>query len=132
MPEPTSTTGAAGVAFVALVATVVGQKHGALVSVCLAAFGGAYIGLGEVRTSSRMAAFLYLVGYTLLGAMTAGAASLLIGKLTAVDANELLIGVAAVIGWVGGRWQALLNACIAAAQQLLGRGAPPPPAKEKP
>jgi hypothetical protein len=121
MPEPTSTTGAGGAALVAIAASLVGHKYGPLATVAVAALIGAFISLGEVGTTGRLAGLRYLALYTGAASVTAGSLSYLLGRLTHVDATEMLVLVAFCIGWIGGRWQGVLNAALAAAQQLLGR-----------
>jgi len=121
MPEPTSTTGAGGAALVAIAASMVGHKYGPLATVAVAALIGAFISLGEVGTSGRLAGLRYLVLYTGAAVVTAGTLSYLASRLTSVDATEVLALIAFCIGWVGGRWQGILSAALTAAQQLLGR-----------
>lgn len=121
MPEPTSSTGAAGAALVAIGVSLVGSKYGPLVTVAAAGLIGAFISLGEVGTpGGRMAGMRYLFLYTAAAAITAGTLSYLIERFTTVPAIEILVLVAFCIGWIGGRWQGILAAAIAAAQRLFG------------
>ena len=122
MPEPASSTGAGGAALVAIAASLVGSKYGPLASVATAALVGAFISLGEVGTGGRIAGLRYLVGWTAAAAVTAGTLSYLIERYTHVPAIEILVLVAFCIGWIGGRWKALLEAALASAHQLLKRG----------
>lgn len=121
MPEPTVTTGAGGAALVAIAASLVGSKYGPLATVAVAALIGAFISLGEVGTGGRLAGLRYLLLYTAAAAVTAGALSYLVERYTGVAAVEVLVLVAFVIGWIGGRWQGILIAGLSAAQQLIGR-----------
>jgi hypothetical protein len=124
MPEPTSTTGAAGAALVAIGVSLVGSKYGPLATVAIAALVGAFISLGEVGTAGgRWGGFKYLVLYTTAASVTAGTLSYLIERVTTVPAVEVLVLVAFCIGWVGGRWQGILGAVLTAAQTLIGRKA---------
>jgi hypothetical protein len=120
MPEPTTSTGAGGAALVAIAASLVGSKYGPLASVATAALVGAFISLGEVGTGGRWAGVRYLALYTAAAAVTAGTLSYLIERFTHVPAIEVLVLVAFCIGWIGGRWQGLLNAAVLAAQKLVG------------
>jgi hypothetical protein len=124
MAEPT-TSGASGAALVALAASLVGAKYGPVVTVGTAALIGAFISLGEVVTAGgRLHAVRYVVQYTAAACMVAGSVSYLIERYTHIPQLEVLVLVAFVIGWVGGRWRALLESLLAAAQKLIGRGAP--------
>jgi hypothetical protein len=124
MAEPTSTTGAAGAALVAIGVSLVGSKYGPLATVAAAALIGAFVSLGEVGTQGgRLAGLKYLLLYTLAAMITAGALSYLIERFTAVPAAEILVLVAFCIGWVGGRWRALLEAALSAAHTFIGRKA---------
>ncbi|MCC2673282.1 MAG: hypothetical protein K0R58_229 [Ramlibacter sp.] len=124
MAEPTSTTGAAGAALVAIGVGLVGSKYGALATVAAGALIGAFISLGEVGTpGGRWAGFRYLLQYTIAASLTAGTLSYLIERYTAVPATEILVLVAFCIGWIGGRWQGILNAVLSAASTLFGRKA---------
>lgn len=123
MPEPSS-SGAGGAALVAIAASLVGARYGPLVTVLTAASIGAFISLGEVGTKGgRVGALAYLLGYTGAAAATAGTISYLIERYTTVPAIEVLAAVAFCIGWIGGRWQSLLNAALAAAGKLIGSAA---------
>jgi len=122
MPEPTSTTGAAGVALVAIGVSLAGSRYGPVATVAAAALVGAFISLGEVGTKGgRLGGLAYLVQYTLAASITAGTLSYLIECFTAVPAGEILVLVAFCIGWIGGRWRSLLEAALNAALQLAGR-----------
>ncbi len=124
MPEPTIPTGAAGAALVAIGVSLVGSKYGPLATVAAAGLIGAFISLGEVGTpGGRLAGLRYLVLYTVAAALTAGTLSYLIERFTTVPAIEILVLVAFCIGWVGGRWQGILAAALAAVQTLIGRRA---------
>lgn len=124
MPEPTTSTGAAGAALVAIGVSLVGSQYGPLATVAAAALIGAFISLGEVGTpGGRWSAVRYLVLYTLAATLTAGTLSYLLERLTHVPAIELLALVAFCIGWIGGRWQGILSAVLTAAQSLIGRKA---------
>lgn len=124
MAEPTSTTGAAGAALVAIGVSLVGSKYGPLATVAAAALIGAFISLGEVGTQAGpWAGLKYLVLYTLAAMITAGALSYLIERFTTVPAEEILVLVAFCIGWVGGRWRALLEAALSGLQTVIGRRA---------
>jgi hypothetical protein len=121
MPEPTTTTGAAGAALIAIGVSLVGSKYGPLATVAAAALIGSYIGLGEVETpGGRLGGALYLFKYTLLASLTAGTISFLIERYTSIPAREILLLVAVVVGWVGGRWKRLLDAAMNAAVVLSG------------
>lgn len=119
MAEPATSTGASGAALVAIAASLVGAKYGPLVSVAMAGFVGAFISLGEVGTGGRLASLGYLLGYTAAAALTAGTLSYLIERYTHVPAIEILMLVALMVGWIGGRWQTLLGAVLNAAQKLI-------------
>lgn len=122
MPEPTSTTGAAGAALVAIGVSLVGSRYGPLATVAAAALLGSFISLGEVGTpGGRLGGVRYLVVYTLAASLTAGTLSYLIELYTSVPAKEILVLVAFCIGWVGGRWQGVLSALLAGVQALVGR-----------
>ncbi len=121
MPEPTSTTGAAGAALIAIGVSMVGSKYGPLATAAAAAFVGTLISLGEVPTASRMAAAWYMARYVAMATIIAGTLSYLIERLTGVPAVEILALVAFSIGWVGSRWQGLLAAAISGLQALIGR-----------
>lgn len=122
MPEPTSSTGAGGAALVAIAASLVGSKYGPLATVAAAALVGAMISLGEVGTAGGWRAGLrYLLLYSFAATFTAGGISYLIERYASVPAIEILVLVAFCIGWVGGRWQGVLLALLAAGQRLLGR-----------
>jgi hypothetical protein len=124
MPEPTSTTGAAGAALVAIGVSLVGSKYGPLATVAAAALIGAFISLGEVGTpGGRWAGVRYLLLYTGAASITAGTLSYIIERYTDIPAIEILVLVAFCVGWIGGRWQAILNALLTAAQALVGRKA---------
>jgi hypothetical protein len=124
MPEPTSTTGAAGAALVAIGVSLVGSKYGPLATVATAALIGSFISLGEVGTQGgRWGGLRYLVLYTLAASIISGTLSYLIERFTTVPAVEILVLVAFCIGWVGGRWQGILGAVLTAAQTLIGRKA---------
>jgi hypothetical protein len=124
MAEPTTSTGAAGAALVAIGVSLVGSKYGPLATVAAAAFIGAFISLGEVGTAGgRWGGLKYLVLYTIAASLTAGTLSYLIERFTTVPAIEILVLVAFCIGWVGGRWQGLLGAALAAVQTFVGRKA---------
>jgi hypothetical protein len=120
MPEPTTSTGIGGAALIAIASSLVGSKYGPLASVATAAMVGAFISLGEVGTGGRLAALRYLFGYTAAAAVTAGTLSWLIERYTQVPAVDILVLVAFLIGWIGGRWKPLLEAALAAGQKLLG------------
>lgn len=121
MPEPTSTTGAAGAALVAIGVSIVGSKYGPLATVAAAALIGAFISLGEVGTrGGRLAGLKYLLLYTGAASLTAGTLSYLIERYTHVPASEILVLVAFCIGWIGGRWQGILTAALAGAQAVFG------------
>jgi hypothetical protein len=121
MPEPTSTTGAAGAALVAIAVSVVGSKYGPLVTVVIAAAVGAYISLGEVETpGGRRAGAAYILRFTLLAMFVAGTVSYLIERYTTIPAIEILVVVALGIGWVGNRWKLLLNAAVNAGVAVFG------------
>jgi hypothetical protein len=122
MPEPTTSTGAGGAALVAIAASLVGSKYGPFATVAAAALIGAFISLGEVGTGGRLAAARYLLLYTGAAAVTAGALAYLIELFTHIPAIEILVLVAFCIGWIGGRWQGLLNSALAGAQKLLNNG----------
>lgn len=122
MAEPTSTSGAAGAALVALGVSAVGSKYGPLATVAAAAFVGTLISLGEVATGGRLAGLWYMVRYVAMATIIAGTVSFLIERYTGVPAIEILALVAFCIGWIGSRWQALLASGIAAVQTLAGRG----------
>lgn len=123
MPEPTSTTGAGSAALVAIAASLVGVKYGPVVTVATAAFVGAFISLAEVHTAARpFDAARYVASYTLLAGLISGSVSYLIERFSGIPATEILVLVAAVIGWVGGRWKGLLEAALAAGQKMLGKG----------
>lgn len=122
MAEPTISTGAAGAALVAIGVSLVGSKYGPLVTVAAAGLIGAFISLGEVGTGgTRLSGLRYLLIYTAAASITAGTLSFLIEHFTHVPANEILVLVAFCIGWVGGRWQGLLHAALAAATRFIGR-----------
>lgn len=122
MPEPTSSSGAGGAVLVAIGASLVGHRYGALATVAAAALIGAFISLGELPTrGGRLGALLYLAQYTLAASVTAGALAYLIERYTGVSALEILVLVAFSIGWIGGRWRSLLEAVFAAGVRLLGR-----------
>lgn len=121
MAEPTTSTGAAGAALVAIGVSLVGSKYGPLATVAAAALIGSFVSLGEVKTAGALAAVRYLVLYTLAAALTAGTLSYLIELYTQVPAREILVLVAFCIGWIGGRWQGLLSAGLSAAQAVIGR-----------
>jgi hypothetical protein len=124
MAEPTSTTGAAGAALVAIGVSLVGSKYGPLATVAAAALIGAFISLGEVGTADgRWGGFKYLVQYTVAASLTAGTLSYLIERFTNVPAGEILVLVAFCIGWVGGRWKALLESILSGLQAVIGRRA---------
>lgn len=124
MAEPTTSTGAAGAALVAIGVSLVGTRYGPLITVAAAAFIGAFISLGEVGTSGgRLGGLRYLVLYTLAASLTAGTLSYLIERYTRVPAIEILVLTAFVIGWVGGRWQGILSAALSAVQTIIGRRA---------
>lgn len=126
MPEPTSSSGAGGAVLVAIGASLVGHRYGALATVAAVALIGAFISLGEVSTrGGRRGALAYLLQYTLTACVCAGALSYLIDRYTGVPAVEILALVAFGIGWIGGRWRGLLDAAVAAAVRLVGRQAPP-------
>lgn len=119
MAEPATSTGASGAALVAIAASLVGAKYGPLVSVATAGFVGAFISLGEVSTGGRLASLGYLLGYTAAASLTAGTLSYLIERYTHVPAIEILMLVALMVGWIGGRWQTLLGAVLNATQKLI-------------
>src|SRR5574340_28629 len=121
MPEPTSTTGAAGAALVAIGVNIAGSRYGPLATTAAAAFVGTLISLGEVPTSGRLAGAWYMVRYVAMATIIAGTLSFLIERYTGVPAIEILALVAFVIGWVGSRWQGLLASAINALQALAGR-----------
>jgi hypothetical protein len=122
MPEPTTTTGAAGAALIAIGVSLVGSRWGPLATVAAASLIGAYIGLGEVETDGGWrGGALYMFKYTLLAACAAGTISFLIERLTAIPAREILVFVALVIGWVGGRWKLIVNAAVNAGVVLFAR-----------
>lgn len=121
MPEPTSTTGAAGAALVAIGVSLAGSRYGPLATVAAAAFVGTLISLGEVPTSGRLAGAWYIVRYTLMASFIAGTLSYLIERFTDVPAIEILALVAFAIGWIGSRWQALLDSGLGAVRVLIGR-----------
>jgi hypothetical protein len=121
MAEPTTSTGAAGAALVAIGVSLVGSKYGPLATVAAAALIGSFISLGEVATSGTLASVRYLVLYTLAASVTAGTMSYLIEMYTQVPAREILVMVAFCIGWIGGRWQGLLSAALSAIQAVIGR-----------
>lgn len=130
MPEPTSTTGAAGVALVAIGVSLVGTCYGPVVTVAAAALVGAFISLGEVGTKGgRLGGLAYLAQYTLAASFTAGTLAFLIERYATVPAGEILPLVAFGIGWIGGRWRRLLEAALNAGLQLLGRQAGKEPRK---
>lgn len=121
MPEPTSTSGAAGAALVAIGISLVGHRYGPLVTVAAAAFVGTLISLGEVPTRGRLDGAWYVVRYVAMACVLTGTLSYLVDRFTGVPALEILALVAFAIGWIGSRWQALLAAGLAAVQALLGR-----------
>lgn len=124
MPEPTSSTGAAGAALVAIGVSLVGSKYGPLATVAAAALLGSFISLGEVGTpGGRLAGLRYLVLYTLAASLTAGTLSYLIELYTSVAAKEILVLVAFCIGWIGGRWTGVLSSLLTGLQALIGRKA---------
>lgn len=113
MAEPTSSTGAAGAALIAIVVSLVGSKYGPLVAVVIAGAVGAYISLGEVETTGgRRGGAAYMLRFTLLAMLAAGTVSFLIERYTTIPAVEILVLVALAIGWIGNRWKLLLNAAI--------------------
>jgi hypothetical protein len=129
MAEPTS-SGAGGAALVAIAVSLVGTKYGPVLTVGAAALVGAFISLGEVaNTATRMAALWYVVRYTLAACLVSGSISYLLEQQLHLPAIELIVLVAFSIGWVGGRWKALLESLLSAGQRVLAaRTNGPPPA----
>lgn len=121
MPEPTSSTGAAGAALIAIGVSLAGSKYGPLATAAAAAFIGTLISLGEVATAGRLAGAWYMLRYVAMATILAGTLSYLIERFTGVPATEILALVAFVIGWVGSRWQGLLSAAVGGLQALIGR-----------
>jgi hypothetical protein len=121
MPEPTSTTGAAGAALVAIGVSLVGSKYGSLATVAAAGFIGTLISLGEVSTPSWRSAAWYIVRYVAMAGFLAGTLSFLIERYTGVPSVEILTLVAFCIGWIGSRWQTLLAAAVKAASSFVDR-----------
>ena len=121
MPEPTSTTGAAGAALVAISSSIVGAKYGAIATVAFAAFIGTLISLGEVATTGRLDALKYVGRYVLMAVVIAGTLSTRVERYWSIPAVEVLALVAFLIGWIGSRWQGVLHAGLAGAQALIGK-----------
>jgi len=122
MPEPTSTTGAAGAALVAIATSMLGVKYGPLATIAFAAFTGTLISLGEVATAGRVDALWYVIRYVLMAVVIAGTLSLLIERFTGLPAVEMLALVAFAIGWLGNRWKAVKEAGVKALGAFAGRG----------
>ncbi|SFB96950.1 hypothetical protein SAMN05216344_106136 [Polaromonas sp. OV174] len=121
MPEPTSTTGAAGAALVAISSSLVGAKYGAIATVAFAAFVGTLISLGEVATTGRLDALKYVGRYVLMAVVIAGTLSALVEIYWSIPAMEVLALVAFLIGWIGSRWQGVLGAALSGLSALAGR-----------
>ncbi len=121
MAEPTSTTGAAGAALVAISSSLVGAKYGALATVAFAAFAGTLISLGEVATTGRLDALKYVGRYVLMAVVIAGTLSALVEYYWHIPAVEILALVAFLIGWIGSRWQGVLGAALGGLAALFGR-----------
>ena len=121
MPEPASTTGAAGAALVAIGVSLVGTQYGTFATVAVAAGIGTLISLGEVATSTRMGAAWYVTRYVAMATVLAGTLSVLIERYTGVPAIEILALVAFCIGWIGSRWQNLLGAAVNAVGAFAAR-----------
>jgi Na+/melibiose symporter-like transporter len=121
MPEPTSTSGAAGAALVAIGVSIAGSKYGPLATVAAAAFVGTLISLGEVQTAGKWAGAWYMFRYVLMATIVAGSLSYLVERYASIPANEILALVAFCIGWIGSRWQGLLASAIAGLQAFAGR-----------
>lgn len=119
MSEPVTTTGAAGAALVAIVSAVVGEQLGPIVTVCGAATIGALLSLGEVETSGRAEAVLYVLRYVGMAVVVSGTIAFLIERFTTIPAIEVLAVVAFVVGWVGNRWGGVRTAAVEATKSLI-------------
>lgn len=121
LAEPTSTTGAAGAALVAIASSLVGARYGALATVAVAALVGTLISLGEVATAGRADALKYVGRYVLMAMVIAGTLSALVERFLSIPAVEVLALVAFLIGWIGNRWAGILKAGVAGVEALAGR-----------
>ncbi len=121
MSEPVTTTGAAGAALVAIVSAIVGEQLGPIVTVCGAATIGALLSLGEVETSSRSEAVIYVARYVAMAVVVSGTIAFLIERFTAIPAIEMLAVVAFVVGWVGNRWGGIRTSAIETLKAIFGK-----------
>lgn len=119
MSEPVTATGAAGGALVVIVSAVIGEQLGPIVTVCGAAAIGALVSLGEVETSSRAEAVVYVARYVAMAAAVSGTIAFLIERFTTIPAIEVLAGVAFGVGWVGNRWGGVRTAAVETVKSLI-------------
>lgn len=121
MPEPTSTTAAAGAALVAIAVSLLGPKFGPIATVVFAALAGAFVSVGEVPTTGRVDALVYMLRYTVMAATITGALVFLLERYSGLPATEMLALVAFLIGWIGNRWQGLRDSVLEALRAIAGR-----------